>query len=57
MGAGTGAGFPVRSGRPDRHAGENEADILGVHDLGAAFQSQQIGQGGLQNEETGCPDG
>ncbi len=51
-GAGAGAGLQDGLTGPDRHAGEDEADVLGVHDLGAALQIlQQVRQGGLQDEE------
>ncbi len=51
-GAGAGAGFHDRLAGTDGHAGEDKADILGIHDLGAAFEIlEQIPQGGLQHEE------
>ena len=48
----TGTSFHHGLAWPYRHTGQDEADVLGIHDLGAAFQVyQQVRQGRLQHEE------
>ena len=46
------AGFDHARSRPNPHRHQDKADILGIHDLGIAFQVfNQVRQGGLQHEE------